>query len=191
MANGIIQTLTRGEARECMDCGLPIEIGDKYYNYTSGNKGKKYIYCVPCKKKPEHCKNRYDLDEIFDHLYLHPMFRHEFAEYLELERNTYCNRIIKMMQYRGYRIGVLRWRTGSRHGSNKWHENYRPSHHPNDFTMYYIIGTEALVVDRVLDAFEYSHVDWRDLLTVLFGKRFPNGFTGEKAIKEWVRNQKV
>ena len=170
-----------------MDCGETIEIGDIYW-ITQHSK-KKYIYCKPCKDKPEHQRLKYDPDEIISDLKNMPLFKHEFMEKYEISA-TRSNDLIRRLMFKGYPIRRFHYRMRSRITKYLMNKKYRLGFQPNDFVIYYVEGTENKVVRKIMDEFEFNNIRWRDLLASLYARKIPIGMSDRDSVLEWA-NQNV
>ena len=175
--------------RTCIDCGKTIKKGEKYYNDT--RKDKKTVYCLKCKKKPEHCRRTLNHEEIILDLAKKPLFKHEFDEKYNMKRSGNSNNIIRRLMQKGYCVNIFRWnrrsRTNSKLGKK---EKYNQHFQPNHFIIYYLEGTEDKVVKKLLNAFDYEDVAWKPILQTLYGVPVPNEIVDPKSMIVWA-NQNV
>lgn len=174
--------------RKCIDCGKTIEIGERYWYLAQGQ--KKYIYCEPCKAKPEHTRRTYDHEGIVLSLFEKPLFKHEFEDKYDIHSSGQANELIHRLMRKGYIVNKFRWNYRSRYNSKIGErESYRQGFQPNQFIIYYIEGTENKVVMRLLDVFEYDHVDWHGILPTLFGQKIPHNMIGNKeSLLQWANS---
>lgn len=172
----------------CMDCEKTIKKGEEYYYHK--RKDSKYIYCLECKKKPEHIRNKYDYDEILNYIKKNPLFIHQFTEKFMSRNSNETGKLIRRMMYNGYPIKIFRWSMRSRNSKIRENKKYRKAFQPNDFVIYYVEGTENRVVSKIMNEFEFDHIRWRDLLGSLYGKRIPTVMTNKETIMQWA-NQNV
>ena len=170
--------------RICIDCGGTIKKGETYYNDC--RKNKKVIYCLSCKKKPEHCRKSYDHDDMARTLLRKPMFKHEFEEKYKLTASTQSNELMRRMIMKGYAVQIFRWSRRSRYASKMGkQDHYRQGFQPNDFIIYYVEGTENKVVRRLIEVFDVKDVRWKPLLQSLYGKPVPNALSSKTALITW------
>jgi len=182
MATKYIRKSTKD--RVCIDCGGTIKKGDLYYN--DSRKDKKVIYCMTCKKKPEHCRRSLNHDKIIKTLIKKPLFKHEFDEKYGFRRSGDSNTLVRRLMMKGYPIIIFRWSRRSRYASKIANQDrYRKSFQPNDFIIYYIEGTENLVVKRIIEVFEVKDVRWKPLLQALYGKPVPTALSNSTALIQW------
>lgn len=172
----------------CIDCEEPIKKGDEYY-YCK-RKDVKYIYCLTCKKKPEHNHKTFDYDALFEYVKKNPLFKHEFTNKFGVNSSMQTSELIRRMMFNGYPITIFRWKMRSRKSKIGKNEKYRSGFQPNDFIIYYVQGSENRVVSKIMEEFEFEHMRWRDMLGSLYGKRIPIVMTDKDTIMQWA-NQNV
>ena len=178
----ILTCNTKGKI--CSDCGNEIEIGEKYYSYVSSPRKLNYVYCMPCKSKPEHTMPRHDYEAIYKDLYGMPLFKHEFMVRHDFDSRR-SNEIMRNLISNGYEVRIFRWRARSSNSKLGSNERYTSYHQPSNFTIYFVIGTEHEVIKRILEEFELVQIKYRDMLGSLYGCKIPRRLSSKKAIMTW------
>ena len=144
----------RLEGKNCMDCGDPIKVGDKYH-YAGGS--RIYIYCKECRKK--HKRDYIDYKKIMSEIIRKPLFEEEIIKMFKTGK-MYVKEIYKNLSIEDYKICRL-----------EYNKKFKRSKSQLSFIIYYIKGDESRVMERIINSYynknQLSFEDWKDVMSTI------------------------